>query len=99
MAVYCEVCNAPLSVWTKNRICSPRCRQKRSRDKKQAQQRAYEMGFTIDNWSKLLSQEVITPDEANKLLNIVWDRFYELHRQIKVAQGKGDPEQDEEYDD
>ena len=96
MSMYCEVCNTPLSVWTGNRICSNRCRAKRSRDKRQAQQRAYGMGFTIDNWSKLLSQGVITADEANSLLNIVWDRVYELHRQIKAAQGASQVDEDDE---
>lgn len=94
MGVYCEVCGGQLSTWTKNRICSDKCRAKRSRDKRMAQPRAHEMGFTIDNWGKLLSQGVITADEAHSLLNIVWDRFWALHRQVQAA--KGTPE---EYDD
>lgn len=83
--MYCEVCGKQLSVWKKNRICSNRCRAKRSRDKREASKRAHDMGFTIDNWAKLLSQGVITPDEAQDLLYTVWDRLGAFHRQVQEA--------------
>lgn len=85
MAIYCEVCGSQLSVWKKNRICSDRCRAKRSRDKREATKRAYDMGFTVDGWAKMLSQEVITPEEAEKLLYAVWDRLGDFYQQIKKA--------------
>lgn len=83
--MYCEVCGKQLSVWTKNRICSDRCRAKRSRDKREAKRRAYDMSTTVTGWSKLLSQGVITPDEASDLLHIVWDTLGDLYRQIDKA--------------
>lgn len=101
MAIYCEVCGGQLSTWTKNRICSDRCRAKRSRDKREALKRAYDMAFTVDNWAKLLSQEVITADEADRLLNVIWDRLLPLYRQVNDARAKaeGKPaEADEEYE-
>lgn len=83
MKMYCEVCGGPLSVWTKNRICSDRCRAKRSRDKREATKRAHDMAFTVTGWSKMLSQEVITPEEAEKLLYTVWDTLGDFYRQIQ----------------
>ena len=92
MGVYCEVCGGQLSTWTKNRICSAACRAKRSRDKRMAQARAHDMGFTVDNWAKLLSQGVISPDEANDLLHIVWDRLGDFYRQVQQAKEKAEQE-------
>lgn len=92
MAMYCEVCGGGLSVWRKERICSAACRQKRSRDKRQAQPRAYDMGFTIDGWSKMLSQEVITAAEARDLLMVVWDRLSDFHKQVEEAESKAERE-------
>lgn len=90
MALYCEVCGGQLSTWTKNKICGAACRQKRSRDKRQASQRAYDMGFTIDGWSKMLNQGVITHEEARDLLYVVWDRLGDFHKQVQQAREKAE---------
>ncbi len=90
MAMYCEVCGGSLSVWRKERICSPGCRQKRARDKREASSRAYAMGFTIDGWAKMLSQGVITPDQAQDLLYVVWDRLGDFHKQVREAKEKAE---------
>lgn len=90
MKMYCEVCGGPLSVWTKNRICSDRCRAKRSRDKREATKRAHDMAFTIAQWGKLLSQGVITPDEAEDLVHAIWETLGPVHRQIQDAKTKAE---------
>lgn len=51
-----------------------------------AQPRAYEMGFQIDQWSKMLSRGTITTDEARGLLDAVWDRLGNFYQQIKAAE-------------
>lgn len=92
MGIYCEVCGKQLSVWKKNKICSDRCRAKRSRDKRESSKRAHDIGFTINNWSKLLSQGVITPEEARDLLFVVWDQFTTFDKQISEALKKAEAE-------
>lgn len=83
MALQCEVCGKTLSTWTNNRICSGACRQRKSRNKKLAQQRAYDMGFQIDAFSKMLSDGTIDVSEARELINAVWDRIWEFNENIK----------------
>ena len=92
MAIYCEVCGTQLSVWKKNKICSDRCRAKRSRDKREATRRAHDMAFTVTGWSKMLSQEVVTPEEAEKLLYTVWDTLGDFYRQIQKTKEKAEAE-------
>lgn len=81
----CEVCNKRLPAYFQGYICSANCRQKKSRDRRAAQQRAYAMGFTIDQWAKMLSTGQISPDEANELLHAVWDRLSDFYKQIETA--------------
>jgi predicted nucleic acid-binding Zn ribbon protein len=88
MALYCEVCGGPLSIATKNRICSAKCRQRKSRNKRQAPQRAYAMGFEIDGWTKMLNEGTLTAAEARDLLDTVWDRLGNFYRLIQEAEQK-----------
>jgi len=90
MALYCEVCGTTLSPWKKNRICSDKCRQKKSRDKRMAVQRAYAMGFEIDKWHKMLSEGTITAPEARELLHAAWDRLSDFYTAIKSAEDKAE---------
>lgn len=82
----CTVCNKRLPAYFKGDICSARCRQKKSRDKRAAQSRAYAMGFQVDQWGKMLSEGTITPSEARSLLDAVWDRLSDFYDQIKTAE-------------
>lgn len=82
----CTVCNKRLPVYFKGDICSARCRQKKSRDKRAAQSRAYAMGFQVDQWGKMLSDGTITASEARSLLHAVWDRMSDFHSQIVNAE-------------
>ncbi len=82
----CTVCNKRLPAYFKGDICSARCRQKKSRDKRAAQSRAYAMGFQVDQWGKMLSEGTITPKEARSLLDAVWDRLSDFYDQIKTAE-------------
>lgn len=86
MSMYCPVCNGPLKVTDKKTICSDACRAKRSREKRTAQVKANDMTFQITQWQKLLSQGVITPQEARSLINTVWDAIYEFHKVAQEAQ-------------
>jgi len=82
----CEVCQERLPAYFQGYICSARCRQKKSRDKRKAQSRAYDMGFQIDEWSKMLSRGTIKPAEARELLQAVWDRLGNFYTQIQTAE-------------
>lgn len=81
----CTVCNKRLPVYFRGDICSPKCRQKKSRDKRMAHSRAYAMGFQIDQWGKMLSDGTIDHEEARELLDAVWDRLSNFYDQIKRA--------------
>lgn len=82
----CEVCQKRLPAYFQGYICSAKCRQKKSRDRRASQQRAYAMGFTIDQWAKMLSRGQISPAEARELLGAVWDRLGTFYEQIKTAE-------------
>jgi len=82
MGMNCTVCGKALSAWDGKSICSGACRQKKSRNKKLAEKRAYEMGFQIDAFSKMLTEGTIDSEEARVLLNAVWDRVYEFSKNI-----------------
>jgi hypothetical protein len=84
----CQICNKRLPAYFKGDCCSPACRQKKSRNKRMAQQRAYAMGFQVDAWSKMLSEGTIQPHEARELLNAVWDRLSDFYRAIEAAEEK-----------
>lgn len=90
----CTVCNKRIPAYSKADMCSARCRQKKSRDKRMAVQRAYSMGFQVDAWNKMLSEKTITTTEARELLDAVWDRLSDFYQAIKaaeeVAQAKAD---------
>lgn len=58
------------------------CRAKKSRAKRTAVPKAYEMGFTIDGWGKLLSDGTLTPEQGREIVNAVWDRVFELRSQV-----------------
>lgn len=83
----CTVCNKRLPAYYKGDMCpGSRCRQKKSRDKRMAQSRAYAMGFQVDQWGKMLSDGTITHSEAKELLHAVWDRLSDFYRQIEKAE-------------
>jgi len=82
----CQVCNKRLPAYFKGDLCSARCRQKKSRDKRMSQQRAYAMGFQVDAWNKMLSERTIDASEARELLNAVWDRLSDFYQAIKAAE-------------
>lgn len=85
MYTKCKGCGKQLDM-TKGGTRCEACRQKKSRDKKMAQPRAYAMGFQVDQWSKMLTEKTITTDEARELLNAVWDRLGSFYDQIKAAE-------------
>jgi predicted nucleic acid-binding Zn ribbon protein len=82
----CEVCQKRLPAYFQGYICSAKCRQKKSRDKRKAQSRAYTMGFQVDEWTKMLSRGTIDTAEARELLHAVWDRLGNFYEQIKTAE-------------
>jgi hypothetical protein len=75
------------------------CRQKKSRDKRQRLKRAYDMTFTIDGYSRMLSEGTISAKQARELVDIVWDRFYDFYKAVQAAEAKQNPVQVQEYDD
>jgi len=83
MSMNCTVCGKPLSAWDGKTICSGACRQRKSRNKRLAQQRAFEMGFQIDAFSKMLTEGTINVSEARALINEVWDRVFAFHENIQ----------------
>ncbi len=83
MATGCIVCGGRLSEWDGKTICSGKCRQKRYRDKKEAQKRAYAMGFQVDAFSKMLSDGLIDSKEARELIGAIWDRIWQFNENIK----------------
>jgi len=82
----CTVCNKRLPAYFKGDMCSARCRQKKSRDKRMAVQRAYAMGFQIDAWNKMLSEKTIDTTTGRELLDAVWERLSDFYQAIKAAE-------------
>lgn len=78
-------CGKRMPDWSGLRRCDA-CRAKRSRAKKRCVPQAYDMGFKIDAWGKLLSEGVIDHETGRELVNAVWDRVFELHEQVKRAE-------------
>ena len=83
MSMNCRVCGGPLKTTDKKSICSDACKQKRYRDRASSQKRAYDMGFQIDAFSKMLTEGLIDASEARSLMNAVWDRIWEFNENIK----------------
>ena len=91
-------CGKPLPAWFYGDRCDA-CRQKKSRDKRNRVKRAYDIGFTIDGYSRMLSEGTITAKQASELVNILWDRFFAFYEATKAAERKLHPEGVQEYDD
>lgn len=70
-----------MPVWSGLRRCDA-CRAKRSRAKKQALPKAFQMGFDIDAWGKLLSEGALEVSTGREIVNAIYDRIYELHQQV-----------------
>jgi len=70
-----------------NGICSAACRTRRSRDKREALKRAIVAAETIDGFTKLLTQDVITPDQARTLLYEINGSLHKLWDMIHQKEG------------
>ena len=90
----CSVCGKSLSPMDKKTICSGACRQRKSRNKLAAQRRAYDIGFQIDAFSKMLTEETISVSEARELLYAIWDRISAFNQNVSrlsaVEEAKAD---------
>lgn len=74
-------CGKDMGLTTQLQTCDA-CRAKKSRAKRNAVPQAYQMGFDIDAWGKMLSEGVLSPEQGREIVNAVYDRIYELHTQV-----------------
>lgn len=59
------------------------CRAKKSRAKRGAVSKANAVGFQVDEWAKLLADGTLNAEQGREIVNAVWDRVYELHKQVE----------------
>lgn len=82
MKFLCEGgCGKDLGVASGLRRCDA-CRAKKSRAKRNAVPQAYQMGFDIDAWGKMLSDGTLSVEQGREIVNAVYDRIYELHMHV-----------------
>jgi hypothetical protein len=88
----CTVCGKRLGAWFRGDICSAKCRQKKSRDKKQAGARAWRIGADIEKLFASYKSGAIDIDDAimhhNALLNKIQKLTKQLSEDLQAQQEK-----------
>lgn len=75
----CSVCGKPLPAWFRGEMCSGKCRQKKSRDKKSASRRAAQCGKDIDTLIRAFEIGAFGIDDALHYHNQITTKMRRFH--------------------